>query len=84
MCYIEAFDILHPACNYNSSISGGIPLTDGSTTDVLKSLGHTLNFIQSWIQSFEANYSQQKHIYKEKISETFKKIPVNIPEPKPN
>ena len=57
MCYIEAYYILHPT-GYDDSSSGGfIPLTYGSTTHELLSLGNTLNSIDSWLQSFDKNCS---------------------------
>ena len=61
MCYIEAYDILHQTENHYASRGGGRPLSDGSTTDELVSLGHTLNLIDSWLQPFEENYYQQKN-----------------------
>ena len=57
MFSIEAYDIMHPPVNEYASNGGGRPLTDGSTIDALVSLGITLNFINSWLQSFK------KHIF---------------------
>ena len=50
MCSVEAYDIMHSTWNYGASSGGGRPLPDESTTDVLVSLGITLNFIDSWLQ----------------------------------
>ena len=47
MYYIEYYEKVHPICNDNTSSGGGRPLTDGSTKDVLVSLGTTLNLIGS-------------------------------------
>ena len=42
---------MHPAENDDASSGGGRPLMDDSTKEVLVSLGITLNFIYSWLQS---------------------------------
>ena len=70
MCFIDAYEKRHTIWNYNDSGS-------------LKPLGLILNFIDSWLQFFEENYSQWTMMYREKMSEMFKNIPVNIPEPNP-
>ena len=81
MCYIEAYKKLHQTCAKSESSGGGRQLIDRSKIYALVSLGHTLNLIDSWLQPFEENYSQQKIMYREKNSELFKKIPVTIIEP---
>ena len=50
MCYIEAYYIFHTTGNEDASSCGGILIIYGSTTDAIKSLSHTLNFIDSWLQ----------------------------------
>ena len=78
MCYIEAYEKLHLEYNDDAIIGGGRPLIDGSTTDTLISLDHTLNSIDSWIQSFEENYYLRTMMYLENISELFRNIPLTI------
>ena len=53
MCSVDAYDKLHPTCYDYASSLGGIPLTGGSSTDVLKYLCNTINLIDIWLQNFE-------------------------------
>ena len=52
MCYIKAYDKLHQTYAESASSGGRIPPPDVSTKDMLLPLGHTLSFIESWINSF--------------------------------
>ena len=49
MCSIEAHDRLYPIGNYDKISGGSILLPYDSTTEVLTSLGRTLNIIDSWL-----------------------------------
>ena len=79
MRYIEDYYILHPTGNEFKISGGEMPLIYGSTMYAIKSLGNTLNFIDSWLQPFKNNYSQKKMMYINKVNESFKKIIVTIP-----
>ena len=68
MCYIEAYYIFHTTGNEDASSCGGILIIYGSTTDAIKSLSHTLKFIDSWLQWFENNYFQETILYRKKIN----------------
>ena len=50
MCYIEAYKKLHQTCAKSESSGGGRQLVDRSKIYALVSLGHTLNFIDTWLQ----------------------------------
>ena len=62
MCSIGEYYKLHPMCDDSSSSVNSIPIPDGSITDYMVLLGHTLNGIDIWIQSFEENYDIQTMI----------------------
>ena len=66
-----------------SSSGGGILMLYDSTTEALTSLGHTLNFIYSWIQYIEKKYLWRTTMNSDKINKFFKKSPVTITEPYP-
>ena len=83
MSYIEAYYKLNQIFSDSGSIDVGRQIPDGSTTYSLVLLGHTLNFIDSWIQSFEGNCYNETMMYRDKIGGLFKKITFIIPEPKP-
>ena len=53
MCSIKAHEKLLPMCDWSATSVGGRLIPNGSTIYVLLSLLHTLNFIDSWLQSFE-------------------------------
>ena len=60
----------------DDTISGsGRPKTRTSSKGALLSLGHTINFIENWLQCFEVNYQNIITIYKINMSELFKTIP---------
>ena len=46
-------------------------------------MGHTLNFVNSWLQSFENNYSQEIIMYRDKIDYLFQNINFIIPKTQP-
>ena len=68
ICSIEAYEKLYQTYVDSASIGGGILISDGSKINVIVSPGHTLNFVESWIQSFEGKYSNRTMMYREKIS----------------
>ena len=53
MCSIKLYDNLHQTYADSASSGGSIPLPDGSTKDMLVSLGYTMNFVGSRLQSFQ-------------------------------
>ena len=52
MCSIYAHEKEHQSASYDVSSSGGYPLPTTSTTEVLDSLGATIDFINCWIKAF--------------------------------
>ena len=79
MCYIEACGKFHSTCADSASSGGVILMKNGSTQYTLILIGHTLNFIDSWLQSFEGKYYKQTMIYRDKTSDFFNKVNVTIP-----
>ena len=63
-------------------IGGGIPMQSTSSKKVLYSLGHTINFLDNWLQWFDENYQNIIAIYKIKMSEWFETIPESLPQKK--
>ena len=61
MCSIEAYYRLYTTCNDYASSGGGRLLPNVLTTDAQVSLGYTLNFIGSWLQSFKKNIFSKQH-----------------------
>ena len=59
MFSIEDYERLGSIGNDDAIIGGDRTLPGGSTTDALNSLGHTLNFIYSWLQPLKHNYYQK-------------------------
>ena len=50
MCSIKAYVRIHPTGNDDASSGGGRLFPDESSTEALPTLGHILNFIESWLQ----------------------------------
>ena len=75
MCAINERENMHTTEPYYASVDGGILLPNNSTTDVLVSLGLTLNFVYHWIQCFESNYTSIIAFYKEKLESCSIQIP---------
>ena len=74
MCYIKAYSKLHPICAESASSGGGIPITYLSKIDALLLIGHTLKFIDIFLQSFKENYSRQTITSRKNMSELFYNI----------
>ena len=70
---------MKPTGNNDKSRGGEKILTDESTIDAITSRGNTMEFIDSWIKSFENNYLHKTTMYTNKMNRA--KIPVLIPEP---
>ena len=56
MCSVDVFDKLHPARSDYLSNGGGRMLPGVSTTDAMKYIRNTINFIDIWLQTFDKNY----------------------------
>ena len=41
---------MHPSGSYNGSSDGGIPFPNTLSIYALESLGHTINFVDNWLQ----------------------------------
>ena len=67
-----------PIPSYASSGSG-IPIPSKSYKKAHYSLGHTINSLENWLQCFDGNYHNKIAIYKRKMSELFKIIPISLP-----
>ena len=63
MCAADVYAKYHVTILDNSSSSGGIPMPSASSKGELFSLGQTFNFIDNWIQCFEANYKNRINVY---------------------
>ena len=50
ICSIRAYEKLNPTCYDYAGIGGGRPLQYGSTSYDMVLNGHTLNFIESWLE----------------------------------
>ena len=62
MCYIDLSEIYHQSssCDDESS-GGGCPLPTTSTTELLQSIGATIDFIGCWLKSLEYNILERCH-----------------------
>ena len=56
LCSVDTYFIIHSSVPDYVSSSGEIQLKITSSADAIESLGHTINFIYSWIQCFSENY----------------------------
>ena len=80
MWLIEAHERAHKSVNDQSISGDGRPLSSNSTKHDLISFGITLNFIEIWLQSFNANFLCRKTMYCEEIHHLVKKIPDTLME----
>ena len=81
MCSIVAHDKKQPAYeDYESSI-GDRQITEHATTEALRALGATLNFIEIWIKLLDNNYDARRVSYSTAIQEMFKQIPTTMTKP---
>ena len=62
----------------DGSSCGNIPCPIAPYKEALESLDHTISFIYDWLQCFEDNYEERIILYKQKIIELFKKIPLSL------
>ena len=75
---VDAYYINHSSGNDNSSIDGGRPLSSTLSTDVLESLGHTINSINNCLQFIIENYEIRK-FYTKIRCRSYSKIPLSLP-----
>ena len=52
-----------------------------ATVKVLKSLGATFNFIDTWLHNFRVKYFSRSESYRLAMNEMFKTIPQNVGKP---
>ena len=57
----------------DASSGCGRTISSKSTKKSHYSLSHTINFLDNWLQLFDANYHNRTAFYKSKMSELFKK-----------
>ena len=74
MCSVDAYNKEHVLMTSDASSVGGRPMTSKPSKKALYSLGHTINFIDNWLQCFDDNYHNKSAIYKSTLSDSFKKI----------
>ena len=60
---------------YLTRYSGGCPIPSDATTDVLNSLGATVDFIYFWLKVLVCNYAWRCRAYQDKMKELFAEIP---------
>ena len=56
VCSLVAHDKIQPSYEDDESSTGDRSITKNATTEALKALGATLNFIDIWLKLFEENY----------------------------
>ena len=78
MCSVDAYDKEHISIPDVVSSDGGRPMPSKSSKESLLSLGHTINFIENWLQCFEVNYQNIMMICKRRTSELFKTTPKTL------
>ena len=72
MCYLVAHDKIQSAYEDEENSIGGRSIPKNATTEALKSLGATLNFIDVWIKLFLENYDARCIAYINDMREMFK------------
>ena len=75
MCSLVLHDKIQPACEYDESIIADRSIHKNETIESFKSLGGTLNFIDTWLKLFEDIYYARRVSYITAMKEMFKKIP---------
>ena len=80
MCSLVAHDRLHEKTDDESSIGDRV-IPNDATVKVLKSLGATSNFIDTWLHNFRVNYFARSKSYRIAMKEMFKNIPQNVEKP---
>ena len=64
---VNAYDIIHPLFTDNGSSGDVRPLENTLSTDALESLGHTINYIDIWLQCFIYNYGERTGLYRDNM-----------------
>ena len=81
MCSLVAHDkIQQEYGDYESSI-GGTSIPKNATTEALKALGGTLNFIDIWLKMFDDNYDARCVAFITYMEEMFKQISQTMSKP---
>ena len=78
MCYLVAHNKIQPNYEYNEIIIGDSSIHKQATTKALKSLGDTLNFIDTWLKLCLDNYDAGCDAYVNAMKQIFKHIPQTI------
>ena len=81
MCSIDAHEKQHPSYFDDGSHGGGKVIRPYLKTEKLDSLCATFDFIDYWIKWFDQNYQAFLNMYSEAMQYSFRKIPVQLPEP---
>ena len=69
MCSVYAYGKDHVPMTSDASSGGGRSMPSTSSKKALYSLGHTINFLDNWLQCFGGNYQNRIAIYKNKMRE---------------
>ena len=75
MCYIISHDKKQSLYEDEEIVIGDRPIPNNATTESLKALGTTLNFIDFWLKHFDHNYEVRCGMYNKAMKKLFKKIP---------
>ena len=67
MCCVDSNDRTNPSGPYYASSGDDRPLPYTSCIDSRESLGHTINFIDNWLQCFEDNHWERTGLYKKNV-----------------
>ena len=72
---LNSHDKIHDATPYLKISSGGRTIPINATTDLLNSLGGTIDFIDTWLKVLVYNISWHFRAYQENMKELFYNIP---------
>ena len=78
MCDVDEYDKQNVPMPDDASIVCVRPLSSTSSKGALILLGHTINFIDYWLQWLEEKYNKRIVIYKENMSDQFKSVPTQL------
>ena len=78
MCYLVAHDKKQPSYEGDEISIGDRPIPKIATTEALKVLGATINFIDIRIKLFEDNYESRCIAYITATKDMFKQIPLTM------
>ena len=81
MCSINSQDRQQSTYVDDATSSGSIAIPKSATTEAIKLLVATLNFIDCWLKRFQHKYQETLEIYHNAVIELFKQIPTKKSKP---